>query len=354
MKEFTPPTNNNHKYNNINGLRALSAIGIAVMHYQANSNVKPDVGWITDVLIPWFTWYVVLFFMISCFALCCGYYEKMKSGQVSLNVFYTKRYKRILPFFALLCVLDLAMDFSKENLAQAFMNCTLAFNLLPNPDIKVIGVGWFLGLIFLFYMLFPFFVFLLDNKRRAWFVLAISLVVNFLCQEYFFTDAFVDFNPSRHNILYSAPFLLAGGLCFLYRDILHRLATKAGNKLLLTCIAVNALYFAFPQSTLTLYQIIPLLVVFTLWLVYSMGTEHKWMHNKVIDFLSNISMEIYLCHMVMFRLVEKIHLERIIKDENVLFATVCILGIGLAVAFSYLTKSAIDKTFQYKYKPQQA
>ena len=78
------------------------------------------------------------------------------------------------------------------------------------------------------------------------------------------------------------------------------------------------------------------------------------MHNKVIDFLSNISMEIYLCHMVMFRLVEKIHLERIIKDENVLFATVCILGIGLAVAFSYLMKSAIEKTFQYKYKPQQA
>ena len=35
MKEFTP-TNNNHKYNNINGLRAFSAIGIAIMHYQAN------------------------------------------------------------------------------------------------------------------------------------------------------------------------------------------------------------------------------------------------------------------------------------------------------------------------------
>ena len=41
-------------------------------------------------------------------------------------------------FFCLLCVLDLIVDFSKENLAQAFMNCTLVFNLLPNPDIKVI------------------------------------------------------------------------------------------------------------------------------------------------------------------------------------------------------------------------
>ena len=39
-KEFTPPYVK-YKYNNINGLRALSAIGIAVMHYQANLSVKP-------------------------------------------------------------------------------------------------------------------------------------------------------------------------------------------------------------------------------------------------------------------------------------------------------------------------
>lgn len=348
MREFTPPEQKTRKYNNINGLRAFSAIGIAIMHYQANSKVKPGMGWVTDELIPWFTWYVALFFMISCFALCCGYYERIKSGQVSPNAFYTRRYKRILPFFVLLCVLDLAMDFSKENLAQAFMNCTLAFNLLPNPDIKVIGVGWFLGLIFLFYMLFPFFVFLLDNKRRAWLAFAAALAVNFLCQEYFFTDAFINFNPGRHNILYSAPFLLAGGLCYLYRDKLHRLAKRAGNWLLAACIAVNALYFVCPQSAFTLHSVVPLLAVFTLWLVYALGAEHKWMHNRVIDFLSGISMEIYLCHMVMFRVVEKMHLERIINDENALFATVCILGIGLAAAFSYFMKLAIAKVLQGK------
>jgi len=229
-KEFTPPPPYvKYKYNNINGLRALSAIGIAVMHYQANLSVKPCLGWVSDVLIPWFSWLVFLFFMISGFALCCGYYDRMKNGKVSLNEFYGKRYKRILPFFGLLCVFDLLADFSKEHLAQAFMNVTLVFNLLPDSEMKVIGVGWFLGLIFLFYMLFPFFVFLLDNKRRAWMVLGLSLIVNLLCQEYFFTDAFVGFDPDRRNILYSAPFLLAGGLCFLYRDALHRWAVKRGK-----------------------------------------------------------------------------------------------------------------------------
>ncbi|MBS6984549.1 acyltransferase family protein [Paraprevotella clara] len=344
-KEFTPPPYVKYKYNNINGLRALSAIGIAVMHYQANLSVKPCLGWVSDVLIPWFSWLVFLFFMISGFALCCGYYDRMKNGKVSLNEFYGKRYKRILPFFGLLCVFDLLADFSKEHLAQAFMNVTLVFNLLPDSEMKVIGVGWFLGLIFLFYMLFPFFVFLLDNKRRAWMVLGLSLIVNLLCQEYFFTDAFVGFDPDRRNILYSAPFLLAGGLCFLYRDALHRWAVKRGKFLLIWCIVVNALYFVCPQSVGTLHKVIPLLAVFTLWLIYAMGAEHGWMHNRVMDFLSNISMEIYLCHMLMFRIVERIHLENFIQDENLLFIVTCVAGIGASVVFSYVVRNMIDYVF---------
>ena len=340
-RQFTPPHVNKVKYNNINGLRALSAVGIAIMHYQANISVKPELGWFSDKLIPWFTWFVVLFFMISGFALCCGYYDRMKNGQISLNDFYSKRYKRILPFFGLLCVLDLIVDFSKENLAQAFMNCTLVFNLLPNSDIKVIGVGWFLGLIFLFYMLFPFFVFLLDNKRRAWGIFCISLIINFLCQEYFFTEIFVDFNPSRHNILYSAPFLLSGGLCFLYRERLHEWSAKWGNALLVVCLIANGLYFVCPQSEWTLHQVIPLMVVFTLWLIYAMGAEHKWLHNRIMDFISDISMEFYLCHMVMFRVVEKVHLEKMVHNESLLFLLTCMAGIGLAVAFSYLGKKVI-------------
>lgn len=316
------------------------------MHYQANLLVRPQLGWMSDTLIPWFTWFVVLFFMISGFALCCGYYERMKNGQVSPNDFYSKRYKRILPFFGLLCAVDVAMDFSKESLAQAFMNCTLVFNLLPNPDIKVIGVGWFLGLIFLFYMLFPFFVFLLDNKRRAWMVLVLALVINLLCQEYFFTDAFVRTSPHRHNILYSAPFLLAGGLCFLYRDTLHRMAAKMGNGLLVICLSATALYFVCPQSIWTLHRVIPLMIVFTLWIVYAIGETHSWMHNKVTDFLSDISMEIYLCHMVMFRTVEKLHLEKVVSDANLLFLVTCALGIGLSIVFSYYGKKVLDTAFQ--------
>ena len=60
-----------------------------------------------------------------------------------------------------------------------------------------------------------------------------------------------------------------------------------------------------------------------------------------MDFISGISMEFYLCHMVMFRVVEKVHLEKIVHNENLLFLLTCMAGIGLTIAFSYLGKKVI-------------
>lgn len=91
----------------------------------------------------------------------------MKEGAITPNKFYQKRYFRILPYFALLCLIDFTVEPGIETFYQLFANLTLCFGLLPEHNITVIGVGWFLGVVFLFYLLFPFFVFLLDSKRRA-------------------------------------------------------------------------------------------------------------------------------------------------------------------------------------------
>lgn len=310
--------------------------------------MKPEMGFLTSTLIPWFTQLVFLFFMISSFGMCCGYYERMRNGSITPNSFYTKRYKRIFPFFAILCLIDVMMSRTWESVAEGFMDMTLVFNLLPNPDIKVIGVGWFLGMIFVFYMLFPFFVFLMDNKRRAWFVLGLSMVINLLCHTYFFTDKFIDFNAGRHNILYSSPLIVTGGLIYLYREKLHNISQRFDNWGLAVCLALSVIYFYVPQSLLTLKHIVPLTIVYGAWLIYAIGADHRWMHNKVMDFLSNISMEIYLCHMVMFRIVERMHFERIIDDANLLYILTCIIGIGMACVFSYISRKGLGMVKAFK------
>lgn len=134
------------RYGALDGLRAYAALGILLMHVQANMVVKPSAGYVTERLIPFFTDFTLLFMVVSGFSLCCGYYTRIKEGMITPNAFYRKRYLRILPFFALLCIIDLMIEPDLGSLCEVFSNMTLCFGLLPpDTEIHVIGVGWFLG-----------------------------------------------------------------------------------------------------------------------------------------------------------------------------------------------------------------
>ena len=212
-------------YGAIDGLRTIAAIGIVLMHVAANNEYNITSFLYTDV-IGSFTNFVFLFMTISAFGMCCGYYEKIINNRISFVDFYKKRFLKILPFFSFLVLIDLLLSPSLSSLYEGFANITLLFGLLPNAgNISVIGVGWFLGLVFVFYLCFPFFCCLIETKRRAWIAFFVSLIYNFVCSEYF--------NVGRANILYSACFFLSGGLIYLYKDDIR----KAINKWIMLTIA---------------------------------------------------------------------------------------------------------------------
>ena len=155
------------RYDNLDGLRAYSAIAIVVMHVLANGNYGLT-GLVFERIIPSFADLVFLFMVISGFSMCCGYYEKVLGGNLDLGQFYAKRFAKAWPFFAAMCVLDFAMSPGLDTLCELLANLTLCFGLIPNANISVIGVGWFLGLVFVFYFLFPFLCGMLSNRKRAW------------------------------------------------------------------------------------------------------------------------------------------------------------------------------------------
>ena len=205
------------RYGTIDGLRMIACIGIMMMHIQANNNYEIT-GYFYNTVIPSFTNFVFLFMTVSAFGMCCGYYEKVMNQTISLSDFYAKRFKKILPFFGVLVLIDVVISPSRAALFEAFADLTLLFGFLPNAgNISVIGVGWFLGLVFVFYLCFPFFCVLLANKKRAWISFAVSLLYNFVCAEYF--------EVGRSNILYSACFFLAGELIYLYRKELTKISS---------------------------------------------------------------------------------------------------------------------------------
>ena len=160
------PIFNKTRFDAIDGLRAYSSVGIVLMPVLTNGKYALS-GFVFEDLILSFTNLVFLFMVVSGFSLCCGYFHKIFNNQISVNEFYGKRYAKIWPFFALLCVLDFVISPSKNSLYEVFANLTLCFGLLPNADISVIGVGWFLGLVLVFYLVFPFFCYLLSDKKRA-------------------------------------------------------------------------------------------------------------------------------------------------------------------------------------------
>lgn len=357
------------RYDSFNGLRGYAAIGILLMHYLANINsdtiniLKNDAPMLYGEIIPFFTMFVYMFFTVSAFSMCCGYFDKFKMKKIGdeehVNLysgfdtekFYSKRYTRIWPFFALLVCIDVIMKPSLSELYQAFADLTLAFNLLPNPDISVIGVGWFLGVVFLFYMIFPWFAYLLQNKRRAWFAFVVSILFHVILVRYFLTSEFCtasQISNFRHNIIFSFPFFVVGGLLYLYRQYITKLLENILSRivLLIASFVVTGVYFTpycpepFGESILWVG------VIFVFWVIYAMSggiaiKGFKLLDNKVASFLGGLSMEIYLCHMVMFRIVEKVHLEKYLHNAHLFYWTTCVLGILMAIVFSYVVTKMI-------------
>ena len=132
---------------------------------------------------------------------------------------------------------------SKESLFEVFANLTLCQGTSAKCEYYGhLVVSWTLAVIFVFYMLFPFFCFLIGNKKRAWGVAVAALMFNWLCSSYF--------SAGRGNIVYDAIYFIAGGLVFLYRKELVEFSSKhkviAGAILLIATVV----YFAVGGYTL--------------------------------------------------------------------------------------------------------
>lgn len=316
----------NNRYNALNGLRMLAAFGIVMMHVKANS-VYNISGWIYNTCIDSFTNFVFLFMVISSFGMCCGYYDKIINNKISITDFYAKRFRKILPFFTILVLIDLIVSPSVDALYETFADITLLFGFLPDcGDISVIGVGWFIGLIFVFYIAFPFFCTLFTSKKKAWTAFAISLMYNYACLHYF--------NVGRNNILFSACFFIAGGLLYLYREQIAHI----NRWIMLAVTAVSIVLYYIILYYILNGNVAGCLIVSSTLVMYAILSNGGLLDNKVAAFFSGISMEIYLSHMFIFRMIEKIKLNYIFGYSwGGYISTVVLVLIG-TTAFSVVVK----------------
>lgn len=326
-----PRTPEKMRYDNLDGLRAYSAIGIILMHVLANGGYELD-GFLFSKLIPSFTDLVFLFMVISGFSMSCGYYEKIINGQISLDKFYIKRFKKVWPFFAVLCVLDFAFSPSLDAFYELLADMTLCFGLIPNANIGVIGVGWFLGLVFVFYFTFPFFCFLLSDKKRAWFSLGVAAVLSFLCTEHF--------DAERTSMAYSALFFLTGGMIYLYREPLRRFSDRFGWLVLLGLAGVLVVYYQVSATSVVMALAAGLILIYA---IRSPRGKRTLLHNPMVKKLGDISMEVYLCHMMVYRVIEKLGGHHLVSSDGLSYLIASIGTIVGTILFCTIAKYLMSR-----------
>lgn len=169
-----------------------------------------------------------------------------------------------------------------------------------------------------------------------------AAIYNFVCSTYFFDESHiadrvaVNFS-ARTNILYCAIYFIAGGLIFLYRKKLAKFASKykviAGAILLIATVA----YFTLGGSTLTI------LFFCVVALVYTLGCNRGVLVNPVAKFLGGICFEIYLCHMVIYRVLEKLHLVHLFGNGLLAYIFTAVAVICGSVVFSVCAKWFLNK-----------
>ena len=121
----------------------------------------------------------------------------------------------------------------------------------------------------------------------------------------------------RKNIIYSGCYFVAGGLIYLYKDPFVSLKNRFRWVVLLLIAVFAFLYFNFSSSTIVMLPLYSFMLIYAV--VCGYNCRRYILDNPVTKFLSGISMEIYLSHMVIYRLLEKMNIIHLITYTKIHF-----------------------------------
>lgn len=91
-------------------------------------------------------------------------------------------------------------------------------------------------------------------------------------------------------------------------------------------------------------------ILYSFWLFYAIGVDSKILGNKIMSFLSGISLEIYLSHMFVFRFMEKLHVQYLFGEDNwvsyIILCSFTLVGLfALIFGYKLMVKLFKEKIF---------
>ena len=344
----------------ITSLRGLSVLGVLLYHSKYSFFKGGYLG-------------VDVFFVISGFLIGNIIFSEQFNHKFSFNNFYVKRLRRLIPalvFTILLTYIVSYLIFLPEDFKV--FNYSVSYTLLfvgniffwktndyfsPSTDIMPLSHLWSLSIEEQFYLLFPFFIFLLFKvnyfRKNIKIIILIGIVLSFVYSISNFYN--LPFDCPTTNCIQTTNFywlhtraweILAGVLI----NFIQIKSTSFNNRYLLIGFIVIISSFIFVDSTFKHPGFITLPVIFgtTLIILSSLNNDTNLLsRSHILYFLGKISYSLYLIHFPFFVIRNYFGLNLIIlKDFDVL----PLLIIILSIIISYFMWKYIETPFRnYKF-----
>ncbi len=263
---------------------------------------------------------VSLFFVLSAFSL--SYSMNARSGEMMLTKrFYIRRFFRIAPLFYLMMLLYWIRDAAGFNvlhpLSEVLINVSLLFNFVPAYIGGFVWASWTIGVIVLFYLLFPLINRYIRNlySALAFFVAAVlmSRGWSFFVINYGEATGYLKVTDItsvwEFGFLQNLPVLACGIVIYhLYYDYLIKMNQKkrqrAGLISIISFIIFYAALLTEPMQNIIWGKNILHGICFSL-LVVGLGLKpFGFLVNSKIVYLGKISYSMYLFHpLIIFTII---------------------------------------------------
>ena len=273
-------------------LRGICAIAILVYHVLL---------WKYDISLHNIgTYGVYMFFILSGASMTLAYRDKFNAG-MKYTTFLCRRYIRLAPLFWILILLHGAA--LGHNFPKVLLNGSFLFGLASPARSSLLIGGWSLGIEFVFYFLFPAFLFAIEKRVYCW--LPFSLIIQFFFVRSVLSDREWDNSWVEYTqfISFIAYFYIG---CLIGKVLLSHKAQNSANQYLLWILfaissTITGMACAYSHYS-DIYGLRGLLITFLCaWLV--LLSAHLRMGNITALFsegLGSMSYGIYLLHPIIY------------------------------------------------------
>lgn len=310
---------------------------------------------------------VQLFFLLSAFSIFYGYFNRLNDRE-GIKKYLLRRFLRIAPLFYFLIASEAVLSCfggTGHSFNEYLINITFIFNFFPGQHQSIVGAGWPIGVLFIFYLLVPV---LIAFVRKISIALTLLVGVLFVSSYYYkyMNSLLGDSNLFGYmSIITQLPFFMMGIVLFLVmRKIL--LNEKILEKRLTKIIGLGLVVFAISLAStliwvnplfLILFQTPYIIAAFCTWgLVFSCLIAGFILYpckiyvNKVTKFIGDRSYSIYLIHPIVLSILMPIYqaIYGWINDWTLAFFISVLITLPPVLGFASLLYEFIEKpAFKY-------